>query len=407
MPGSEHLSDDYVAQLLAKDAKTSNAKYSAYGLPDFLPRRSTFNAPKPNTRFLKNIIRETDSHNAALRAKEVEESRARLRNLRGSDGRLSSPRGSNGRLDSEGRHRSKRRRTKGEDEEKHNLRQDHEGRHSRRDRDEDRQRIASRRKQHDDRYSSEDSEEERDYERQHRHHHRTHRQRYENESYGRHHRQAKSRRRSRSRHPSRSRSPRSDEKHRQRYHRSHRPATSSSSISLHSNGHYSSTSRVAGDQAPRSPSVDGIVNVKKRATSHGSDSDPLDAIIGPPPPPPAPKIQARGRGNFSSSSAMDSHFSSNYDPSVDVHPDPEMDDDWDQALEAIRDRQRWQKLGAERLKSAGFTEDEVTKWEKGGERREEDVKWKGRGEGREWDRGKVVGDDGVETRPEWGRLKGT
>lgn len=104
---------------------------------------------------------------------------------------------------------------------------------------------------------------------------------------------------------------------------------------------------------------------------------------------------------------MDSHFSSNYDPSVDVHPDPEMDDDWDQALEAIRDRQRWQKLGAERLKSAGFTEDEVKKWEKGGEKKEEDVKWKGRGEGREWDRGKVVGDDGVETRPEWGRLKGT
>ena len=39
MPGSEHLSDDYVAQLLAKDAKKSNAKYSAYGLQELLPRR--------------------------------------------------------------------------------------------------------------------------------------------------------------------------------------------------------------------------------------------------------------------------------------------------------------------------------------------------------------------------------
>lgn len=39
MPASEHLSDDYVAQLLAKDAKISNAKYSAYGLQDVLPRR--------------------------------------------------------------------------------------------------------------------------------------------------------------------------------------------------------------------------------------------------------------------------------------------------------------------------------------------------------------------------------
>lgn len=162
-----------------------------------------------------------------------------------------------------------------------------------------------------------------------------------------------------------------------------------------------------GDEAPHSPSVNGDANGESRVVSPGSDSDPLDAIIGPPPPPPIPKVQARGRGNFSSSSAMDSHFSSNYDPSVDVHPDPELDDDWDQALEAIRDRQRWQKLGAERLKSAGFTDEEVKKWETGGEKREEDVRWKGRGEGREWDRGKVVGTDCVETRPEWGRLKGT
>lgn len=104
---------------------------------------------------------------------------------------------------------------------------------------------------------------------------------------------------------------------------------------------------------------------------------------------------------------MDSHFSSNYDPTIDVQPDPDLEDDWDMALEALRDRQRWQKQGAERLKSAGFTEEEVQKWEKGGERTEEDVRWKGRGEGREWDRGKVVGEDGVETKPEWGRLKGT
>jgi len=104
---------------------------------------------------------------------------------------------------------------------------------------------------------------------------------------------------------------------------------------------------------------------------------------------------------------MDTHFSSNYDPSNDVHPNSELDDDWDQALEALRDRQKWQEMGAERLKSAGFTEEEVEKWEMGGEKREEDVRWKGRGERREWDRGKVVGDDAVETVAEWGRLKGS
>lgn len=39
MPASEHLSDEYVAQLLARDAESSNAKYSAYGLQELLPRR--------------------------------------------------------------------------------------------------------------------------------------------------------------------------------------------------------------------------------------------------------------------------------------------------------------------------------------------------------------------------------
>lgn len=110
---------------------------------------------------------------------------------------------------------------------------------------------------------------------------------------------------------------------------------------------------------------------------------------------------------FASSSAIDSHFSSKYDPSEDVHPNSDSENDWDQALEALRDRQRWKQQGADRLRSAGFTEEEVGKWEKGGEKREEDVRWKGRGEGREWDRGKVLEDEGVETRPEWGRLKGT
>ena len=111
---------------------------------------------------------------------------------------------------------------------------------------------------------------------------------------------------------------------------------------------------------------------------------------------------------------MDAHFASNYDPTQDSHPDPDPEaDDWDQALEALRDRQKWQQQGAERLKAAGFSEEEVAKWasgKKGGitvEKGEEDVRWSGQGEGREWDRGKVLTGDGVETQVEWGRLKGT
>ena len=111
---------------------------------------------------------------------------------------------------------------------------------------------------------------------------------------------------------------------------------------------------------------------------------------------------------------MDSHFTSNYDPANDAHPDPDLElDDWDQALEALRDRQKWQQQGAERLKAAGFSEEEVSKWasgkrgDSGLEKGEEDVRWRGRGEGREWDRGKIVTDDGIETGAEWGRLKGS
>ena len=133
------------------------------------------------------------------------------------------------------------------------------------------------------------------------------------------------------------------------------------------------------------------------------DSDPLDAIIGPMPRKQTSKVHLRGRGAFALTSAIDSHFSSNYDPAADIHPRSDSENDWDQALEALRDRQRWKEQGADRLRSAGFTEEEVAKWEKGGEKREEDLRWRGHGEGREWDRGKVVEVDGVVSlKPEWG-----
>ena len=106
---------------------------------------------------------------------------------------------------------------------------------------------------------------------------------------------------------------------------------------------------------------------------------------------------------------MDARFNPGYNPAMDVHPNSASEDDWDQALEALRDRQRWRQQGAERLRAAGFTAEEVGKWEKGGEKTEEDVRWARNGEGREWDRGKGPdGDDGGGTSVvEWGRLKGT
>lgn len=119
-------------------------------------------------------------------------------------------------------------------------------------------------------------------------------------------------------------------------------------------------------------------------------------------------VRARGRGAFSSGSGIDARFSSSYDPTTDVQLDPDDENDWDQALEALRDRQKWHQAGAARLRAAGFTDEEVAKWEKGGEKTEEDVKWVKRGESREWDRGKVIDDEEIaNVDMNWGRLKGT
>jgi hypothetical protein len=213
----------------------------------------------------------------------------------------------------------------------------------------------------------------------------------------RHHKQRRQHSESLERSRSRSRSPRRSERRDREGHR--RRSRSRERDTLHRKSHR----RRHRHSTPERTSTDRPSELVVE-----DDSDPLEAIIGPAPPPPEPKVRARGRGAFASSSAMDAHFSTNYDPKVDVVPNSDSENDWDQALEALRDRQRWKQQGAARLRDAGFGEDFVQKWEKGGEKKEEDVRWKSKGEGREWDRGKVVGDDGnVDTKPEWGRLKGT
>lgn len=137
-----------------------------------------------------------------------------------------------------------------------------------------------------------------------------------------------------------------------------------------------------------------------------SDSDPLEAIVGPLPPSPIAPVRARGRGAHKvNKTAMDARFSSSYNPADDVQLPSDIEDDWGDALESLRDRQRWKQQGAERLKAAGFSDDQVRKWEKGDEKTGDDVRWAPMGQGREWDRGKVVDEDGqVKLQAEWGRL---
>ncbi|KAJ9660967.1 hypothetical protein H2201_006695 [Coniosporium apollinis] len=436
----EELSDDYVAELLKKDAKGSSSRYAAIGLGALLPQR-TGQAPKPNTRFLRNILRETDSHNAALLAKEAEDSRARLKALR-RDGAGEPQRGPRDRRNGDGKdcgdsRTAKRRRiddgaSEDEDMDRQRRHRDSGSKRHRFGRDERTgcERSSHRRSRHEEDERSESgsrhrhrrrrrhsSDDESDRARSSRHQRRSRKQEHtssSDEAYTKrkeesHHKHR--RRRSRSRSSSRSRSPdryRSRQSHHRDRERSRPPRSRSNKKSKELSKR--------GDRERDRDIGDTVTNGKQRtskprspSTEAAYDSDPLEALIGPLPPPPAPPVRSRGRGTFfNASSAMDARFASTYDPTVDVQPDPELDDDWDQALEALRDRQKWKQQGADRLLAAGFTADEVRKWEKGGEKTEEDVRWAKKGEGREWDRGKVVEEGGeVELRAEWGRLKGT
>jgi hypothetical protein len=103
---------------------------------------------------------------------------------------------------------------------------------------------------------------------------------------------------------------------------------------------------------------------------------------------------------------MDDRFSSNYEASADLKLNSDVEDDWGDALETLKDRQRWMTKGADRLREAGFSNEVVKRWEKGDNMGEEDVVWASKGTNREWDRGKVIDQHGdVDLKAEWGRLK--
>ena len=165
----------------------------------------------------------------------------------------------------------------------------------------------------------------------------------------------------------------------------------------------------------------------------GYESDPLEDLVGPLPPQAnhstdAAPVRSRGRGAYRPNmSNIDAHFAPDYDPTLDVQleDDDEIagskpsrrpvaglmtgDDDWELALEAVRDRARWKQRGEERLREAGFDDAFVKQWKSNttstagdSEGRLEDVKWSKKGEGREWDRGKYVNEDGhIDVKASW------
>lgn len=339
---------------------------------------------KPNTRFLRNIIKGTDRHNKALLAKEQSESQARLKDLANAEeekrrryrptademrGRqlgniaamLTGQAGGQKRKrpapadDEDGEASEMQRARAAEDarrvEDMAVARRRQREKEGKRKRSLERYTVRRGKKQKDDdgesyfRRNSSSEDEEREEE------------------------DRKRRRKDRSRSPKSS--PR---KHRHR-----------SPIRNNDRDNHKSTPDKATDRSSRKLDPAHLAS-KTEQKDDDAESDPLDDLIGPAPP---PKTVPRGRGALKGASNMDSRFS-DYDPKSDVHLDDDTRDDWDDALEALRDRARFRQQGADRLRQAGFTEEQVKKWEKGGEKTVDDVQWTKAGEKREWDRGKDV-----------------
>lgn len=364
------------------------------------------NKPKPNTRFLRNIIKDTDSHNAALLAKEAADSKARLANLETKEIRAGADirKRQLGHITAHLTGRSPRRDSKNERPEKRKRRSPSiEDDGNTRDRKDGGERQDRAKKSRGDEKSTSAEKSARTS-----NHKRRRSSSRERSERHRDDRDYKSR--------VRSRSPREhrDKEYRHRHYTSSRKGHDSEEKESGRRKHrHRSLSSDNENRKPSSSKREQHAPPKKAPVE--DDSDPLDEIIGPRPP---PKIRSRGRGTTSEASGIDSRFSSTYDPTADVQLDFDEENDWEQALEALRDRQKYKSVQGDRLRAAGFTEDEVAKWESGGEKKEEDVKWAKKGEGREWDRGKVFqgdDDDAVtsakgslqSSSAAWGRLKGT
>ncbi|UKZ76716.1 hypothetical protein TrVFT333_004425 [Trichoderma virens FT-333] len=357
MSNDEILTDDYVAGLLAKEASDCSIKPS--------------NVPKPNTRFLRNIIRDTDTHNKALLAKEAAESKARLKDLERAEEakrRKSNPTAGDvrrrqlGNIQSIlGGSRQKRDdNVKPADDEKSRNKSDsdrHSRRASRRERDDGTDRRKSRKDYGRLSRSPEGGERRSHREDQPRTSRRKHR---DGSSEDKHrHTRDRDRQRDRSRSPRRRRRSRSPQTKRSK-HRSRSPLATEKQTSrdLH----------LKNDE---------------------DESDPLDEFIGPAPPP-----KYRGRGTVAGTASLDRRFSDSYDPSTDVLPENE-EEDWDDAVEAFRDRQKLRRVQDERMKAAGFADHQIQQINNNQrEKTEEDVVWSKAGEERAWDRGKREDSDG-------------
>ncbi|KAK0669530.1 hypothetical protein QBC41DRAFT_319490 [Cercophora samala] len=399
------LTDDYVAGLLAKEASDASIKYSSVGLEAFRSSKPA-NKAKPNTNFLGRIIKETTSHNKALLAKEAAEAQARLNHhteVEEKKRQRLNPTNSDirrrqfGVISSilQGRKGGESSRTKPDRDSSQNSKSDRNDRHPSSTKTEP---LQSRQPKHRD---------EKDHERSHR--------RADDATKRSHHQRSE---RSRSRSPG-------HRGHRERRHRDRSPLSSEQEESHHhhsrSHGRRSekddrdhethSRRRRKHDEREDQGQSRSSRHTKSHRHVEEEDSDPLEELIGPAPPSQIaePQVRIRGRGAGAprrGAAAMDGRFAEDYDPKNDLPLDDLLKQDasssntWDSAVELYRDRQKWKQQGADRLRAAGYTEEQITKWEKGGKESEKDVfdslKYTKQGQEREWDRGKSHSDSDMD-----------
>ncbi|KAF2220214.1 hypothetical protein BDZ85DRAFT_267358 [Elsinoe ampelina] len=347
MPEDTPWTDDYVAALLTQDAKDVSSR-TATGSRGGVSKRPASTA-KPNTRFLRNILRDTDAHNAALLAREEEESKARLRALDPKRKRRAEQQVYSVWARREGGESFKRRKVDDEKEhhdESRKRRDDHkEGRSA------DVRRVTDGR----DKRSSVSKGHSNNTERT-----------------------SKSKR-SRGQSPLQEREGMKEARNRQRC----RPRSRDTS-------HRTSRKQRSRSRSPaRNTHTEDRLSQRRSRKRERSVSSASETSLGPRRASQSPPLRSRGRGVSTPVRTIDAHFEEGYDPSADVQPDEDADD-WDQALEALKDRQRWKQKGADRLKAAGFSEAEVKKWRGGESELLDDFRWAKKGESREWDKGKEL-----------------
>ncbi|KAF5018346.1 hypothetical protein F66182_9674 [Fusarium sp. NRRL 66182] len=344
---------------------------------------------KPNTRFLRHIIKDTDNHNKALLAKEAAESKARLKDLERAEEvkrRKTNPsvhdirRRQMGDIHAilGGKKRPSSEDDAGPSSRRGSKRSKKDRRHEREREPKEQDLFTDRRsdgRQHgrlswEDRHGKTDDESQRSgwSRKEHRRRERSRSRDRESEEEVRHRRSHRREDKSRSRSPGhrrRSRSPReSKSRHRHRHRHRHR--------------------------SPLDTKED-----RRRKDEDDEGSDNLEDLIGPAPPP-----KYRGRGTVGGSSGIDRRFSESYDPKTDVRMDEDEDgENWDDAVEAFRDRQKLRQNQEQRMRAAGFADEQIQRARGTDEKAAENVQWSKAGEKREWDVGKRVGPDGV-SQPE-------